>query len=74
MRDRGTAAKGSHRQVSSKHREAGLKAAETKGPEELHRAAKMAAWTRKFGRDPGNPYSRENYPGSQPPKRGGKGD
>jgi hypothetical protein len=44
-----------------KQREAGLKAAETKGSDELRRAAKMAAWTRKHGKnDAANPYARAN--------------
>jgi hypothetical protein len=42
-------------------RQAGLKAAETKGPSERSRAAKMAAWTRKHGKnDAENPFSKEN--------------
>jgi hypothetical protein len=45
-----------------KHRDAGLKAAATKGEEERKRAARMAAWTRKNGKnDKANPYSAENY-------------
>jgi predicted RNase H-like HicB family nuclease len=48
--------------MNSKHRQAGLKAAETKGPEERTRAAFMANWTRKHGKDDAkNPYSRQNY-------------
>ena len=48
--------------MNSKNREAGLKAARTKGPEERTRAALMANWTRKHGKDDArNPYSRENY-------------
>ena len=44
-----------------KHRQAGLKAALTKGPEERRRAAKMAAWTRKHGKDDArNPFSKQN--------------
>jgi hypothetical protein len=44
------------------NREAGLKAAATKGAEERKRAAHMAAWTRKNGKnDKANPYSAENY-------------
>ena len=31
--------------------DAALKAADTKGPSERRRAAKMAAWTRKHGKD-----------------------
>ena len=46
----------------NRQREAGLKSAETKGEDELVRAAKMAAWTRKHGKDDHqNPFSRENY-------------
>jgi hypothetical protein len=40
-------------------RNAGLKAAETKGPEERKRAALMPAWTRKHGKnDAANPHSK----------------
>jgi hypothetical protein len=47
-----------------KHRQAGLKAAETKGPEERRRAALMAAWSKKHGKGkPANPYSKQNYRG-----------
>jgi len=47
--------------VTQKHRNAGLKAAETKGPEERTRAAQMAAWTRTNGKDDSrNPYSKQN--------------
>jgi hypothetical protein len=43
-------------------REAGLKSAATKGEEERKRAARMAAWTRKNGKnDKANPHSAENY-------------
>lgn len=46
-----------------KQRQAGLKAAETKGAEERSRAAKAAAWTRRHGKDDAaNPFSRENQP------------
>jgi hypothetical protein len=39
-----------------RRRNAGLKAAETKGPEERKRAALMAAWTPKHGKnDAANP-------------------
>ena len=42
-----------------RRRNAGLKAAETKGPEERKREALMAAWTRKHGKnDAANPYSK----------------
>jgi hypothetical protein len=42
---------------------AGQKAAETKGRIERVREAKMAAWTRKNGKnDAQNPYSKQNYP------------
>jgi len=43
----------------------GIKAAITKGPIELSRAAKAAAWTRQNGKrdDANNPYSRQNYYG-----------
>ena len=48
--------------MNSKNHEAGLKAARTKGREERSRAALMANWTRKHGKDDAkNPYSRENY-------------
>jgi hypothetical protein len=41
----------------------GQKAAETKGRIERVREAKMAAWTRKNGKnDALNPYSKQNYP------------
>jgi hypothetical protein len=47
---------------SNKYRQAGLKAAETKGPEERSREAHMAAWTRKHGKDDAkNPWSKQNY-------------
>jgi len=37
------------------------KAADTKGPIERKRAAQMAAWTRKHGKDDAkNPHSRQN--------------
>jgi hypothetical protein len=42
-----------------RRRNAGLKAAETKGPEERKREALMAAWTRKHGKnDAANPHSK----------------
>ena len=42
-----------------RRRNAALKAAETKGPEERKRAALMAAWTRKHGKnDAQNPHSK----------------
>jgi hypothetical protein len=42
-------------------REAARKAVETKGPDELSRAARQAAWTRKHGKDDAaNPHSRMN--------------
>jgi hypothetical protein len=47
-----------------KHRQkqAAVKAADTKGQEERSRAARMASYTRKHGKnDAANPYSRENY-------------
>jgi hypothetical protein len=45
-----------------KHRQAGFQAALTKGLEERRRAAKMAAWTRKHGKDDArNPFSKQNY-------------
>jgi hypothetical protein len=48
--------------TSNKRRQAGLKAAETKGAEERSREAKAAAWTREHGKDDSkNPYSMENY-------------
>ncbi len=38
----------------------GQKAAETKGPIERKRAARMAAWTKKHGKDDAkNPHSRQ---------------
>ena len=50
-----------HESTSSKT--AGQKAAETKGSIERVREAKMAAWTRKNGKnDARNPYSKQNYP------------
>jgi hypothetical protein len=46
-----------------KWKNAGIKAAETKGPDERKRAAKMAAWTRKHGKnDEQNPYTRREPP------------
>ena len=40
----------------------GAKSAQTKGPIELRRAARMAWWTRKNGKDDArNPYSKVNY-------------
>jgi hypothetical protein len=46
--------------VKHRRRNAGLKAAETKGPDERKRAALMAAWTRKHGKNhAANPYSKE---------------
>jgi hypothetical protein len=45
-----------------KRKQAGIKAADTKGREERVRAAKMARYTRQHGKnDAANPYSRENY-------------
>ena len=42
-----------------KRQEAARKAIETKGPSERHRAARMAAWTRKHGKnDATNPFSK----------------
>jgi hypothetical protein len=47
-----------------RRRNAGLKAAETKGPEERKREALMAAWTRQNGKnDAVNPYSKQNWRG-----------
>jgi hypothetical protein len=44
-----------------KQREAAQKAIDTKGPEELSRAGRMAAWTRKHGKDDTqNPHSKQN--------------
>jgi hypothetical protein len=41
----------------------GVKAARTKGPIELKRAAQAAAWTRKHGKDDAkNPHSKRNNP------------
>jgi hypothetical protein len=41
---------------------AGLKAAATKGEEERRRAALMANWTRRHGKDDErNPYTKANY-------------
>ena len=49
-------------QQRNKHRQAALKAALTKGLEERRREAKMAAWTRKHGKDDTrNPFSKQNY-------------
>jgi hypothetical protein len=49
-----------------RRRNAGLKAAETKGAEERKREALMAAWTRKNGKnDEANPYSKKNWRGPQ---------
>jgi hypothetical protein len=48
----------------TREREAGQKAVESKGEDELKRAALMAAWTRKHGKDDKvNPYSKANYKG-----------
>lgn len=47
-----------------RRRNAGLKAAETKGSEERKREALMAAWTRKNGKnDAANPYAKQNWRG-----------
>jgi hypothetical protein len=44
-----------------RRRNAGYKAAETKGPEERKRAALMSAWTRKHGKNhAANPYSKKS--------------
>jgi hypothetical protein len=49
---------------STSPKTAGQKAAGTKGRIERVREAKMAAWTRKNGKnDALNPYSKQNYPG-----------
>lgn len=43
------------------NRTPGEKARDTKGPIERKRAARMAAWTRKHGKDDArNPHSRDN--------------
>ncbi len=48
-----------HEDVKRRRRNAGLKAAESKGPDERRRAALMAAWTRKHGKnDAANPHSK----------------
>jgi hypothetical protein len=48
--------------AKAKHRQAGLTAAKTKGLEERTRAALMAGWTRKYGKDDSeNPYSKQNF-------------
>ncbi len=48
-------------EAKRKHRLAGIKSAETKGPDELSRAGKMAAWTKQHGKnDAKNPYSKAN--------------
>jgi hypothetical protein len=48
---------------STSPKTAGQKAAETKGVIERVREAKVAAWTRKNGKnDALNPYSKQNYP------------
>ena len=45
-----------------KHQLAGQKAAATKGQVELDRAGRMAAWTKKHGKDDEkNPDSKQNY-------------
>jgi hypothetical protein len=47
-----------------RRRNAGLKAAETKGREERKREGLMAAWTRRIGKnDAANPYSKQNWRG-----------
>jgi hypothetical protein len=44
-----------------RRKEAARKAVETKGPSERRRAAKMASWTRKHGKnDALNPFSKAN--------------
>jgi hypothetical protein len=49
-------------ELKRRRRNAGIKAAETKGPEERRREALMAAWTRLHGKNhAANPYSKENY-------------
>ena len=46
---------------TSKVKSPGQKAAETKRPIERKRAARMAAWTKKHGKDDAkNPHSRQN--------------
>ena len=48
------------RRKKLKQKAAGHKASETKGPDERSRAGKMAAWTKKHGKDDGrNPYTRK---------------
>jgi len=47
-------------------RNAGLKAAETKGREERKREGLMAAWTRRKGKtDTANPSSKQNWRGPE---------
>lgn len=54
----------SRRKGKAVERRAARRAAATKGPEERHRAALMAHWTIKYGKnDARNPYSRENWRG-----------
>jgi hypothetical protein len=48
------------RRKKLKRSAAGHKASATKGREELSRAGKMAAWTKKHGKDDArNPYARK---------------
>ncbi len=48
--------------ITAKRRKAELAASDTKGALERARAAFMAAWTRKYGKnDAKNPYSKRNY-------------
>jgi hypothetical protein len=49
----------SNDEMKRKHRAAGLRSAETKGPDGLSQAAKAAAWSRKHGKNnPANPYKK----------------
>src|SRR5258707_818951 len=58
-------------QAKRKRRAAALKAAETKGPEERSRTAKMAIYTMRHGKnDAQNPYSKENYYAGENVKQG----
>jgi len=51
-----------HEDRKRKRHNAGIKAAETKGPEERKREGLMGAWTREHVKnDAENPYSKQNY-------------
>jgi len=62
VQDKGVAMDEKEAAKKMRRRNAGLKAAETKGPEERKRKGLMAAWTRQHGKnDAANPYSKRNY-------------